>query len=75
MSENKKEETFEEIKSRLREELNDLYERYGLDLVKLVVDEDELYRLQDNIAKDKIKTTTPKNQHKIDHIKYIEVKL
>ena len=44
MSENKKEESFEEIKVKLREELNDLYERYGLDLVKLVVDEDDLYK-------------------------------
>ena len=43
MSENKKEESFEEIKARLREELNDLYERYGLDMVKLVVDEDDLH--------------------------------
>ena len=44
MSENEKEESFEEIKSKLREELNDLYERYGLDLVKLAVDEDDLYK-------------------------------
>ena len=44
MSENEKEESFEEIKAKLREELNDLYERYGLDLVKLVVDEDDLYK-------------------------------
>ena len=44
MSENEKEESFEEIKSKLREELNDLYERYGIDLVKLVVDEDDLYK-------------------------------
>lgn len=43
MSENEKEESFEEIKTRLREELNDLYDRYGLDLVKLVVDEDDLH--------------------------------
>lgn len=42
MSENEKEESFEEIKAKLREELNDLYDRYGLDLVKLVVDEDDL---------------------------------
>ena len=33
--ENEKEESFKEIKTRLREELNDLYERYGLDLVKI----------------------------------------
>lgn len=44
MSENEKEESFEEIKSKLREELNDLYERYGIDLVKLVVDEDDLHK-------------------------------
>ena len=44
MSENEKEESFEEIKTRLREELNDLYDRYGIDLVKLVVDEDDLYK-------------------------------
>lgn len=44
MSENEKEESFEEIKAKLREELNDLYERYGLDLVKLVVDEDDLHK-------------------------------
>ena len=43
MSENEKEESFEEIKTKLREELNDLYDRYGLDLVKLVVDEDDLH--------------------------------
>lgn len=43
MSENKKEENFEEIKSRIKEELNDLYERYGIDIVKLVVDEDVLH--------------------------------
>ena len=51
MSENKKEESFEEIKSRLREELNDLYERYGLDMVKLVVDEDDLHRTENAIMK------------------------
>ena len=45
MSENEKEESFEEIKTRLREELNDLYDRYGIDLVKLVVDEDDLYKI------------------------------
>ena len=39
-----KEESFKEIKTRLREELNDLYDRYGIDLVKLVVDEDDLYK-------------------------------
>ena len=44
MPENEKEESIEEIKSRLREELNDLYERYVLDLVKLVVDEDDLHK-------------------------------
>ena len=44
MSANGKKESFEEIKTRLREELNDLYDRYGLDLVKLVVDEDDLYK-------------------------------
>ena len=44
MSENEKEESFEEIKTRLREELNDLYDRYSLALVKLVVDEDDLYK-------------------------------
>ena len=44
MSENKKEETFEDINSRLREELNDLYDRYGFDMVKLVVDEDDLHK-------------------------------
>ena len=44
MSETEKEESFEEIKFKLREELNDLYERYGIDLVKLVVDEDDLYK-------------------------------
>ena len=44
MTENKKEESFEEIKFRLKEELNDLYERYGLDMVKLVVDEDDLHK-------------------------------
>lgn len=44
MSENEKEESFEEIKAKLREELNDLYDRYGLDLVKLVVDEDDLHK-------------------------------
>lgn len=43
MEENKKEESFKDIKNRLREELNDLYDRYGLDLVKLVVDEDDLH--------------------------------
>ena len=51
MLENKKEESFEEIKSRLREELNDLYERYGLDIVKLVVDEDDLHRSENAIIK------------------------
>lgn len=51
MSENKKEESFEEIKARLREELNDLYERYGLDIVKLVVDEDDLHRAENAIIK------------------------
>jgi ATP/maltotriose-dependent transcriptional regulator MalT len=51
MSENKKEESFEEIKTRLREELNDLYERYGLDMVKLVVDEDDLHRVENAIIK------------------------
>ena len=45
MSENEKEESFKEIKTRLREELNDLYDRYGIDLVKLVVDEDDLYKI------------------------------
>lgn len=49
MSENEKEESFEEIKVKLREELNDLYERYGLDLVKLVVDEDDLYKAIEKI--------------------------
>ena len=49
MSENEKEESFEEIKSKLREELNDLYERYGLDLVKLVVDEDDLHEAIEKI--------------------------
>ena len=49
MSENEKEESFEEIKAKLREELNDLYERYGLDLVKLVVDEDDLYETIEKI--------------------------
>ena len=44
MAENEKEESFKEIKTRLREELNDLYDRYGIDLVKLVVDEDDLYK-------------------------------
>lgn len=44
MSENKKEESFEEIKSRLREELDDLYVRYGFDMVKSVVDEDNLHK-------------------------------
>ena len=44
MSENEKEESFKEIKAKLREELNDLYERYGIDLVKLVVDEDDLHK-------------------------------
>ena len=44
MSENEKEESIEEIKSKLREELNDLYERYGFDLIKLVVDEDDLHK-------------------------------
>ena len=43
MEENKKDESFKDIKTRLREELNDLYDRYGLDLVKLVVDEDDLH--------------------------------
>lgn len=43
MPEDKKEESFEEIKSRLREELSDLYDRYGIDMVKLVVDEDDLH--------------------------------
>lgn len=43
MEENKKEESFKDIKIRLREELNDLYDRYGLDLVKLVVYEDDLH--------------------------------
>lgn len=43
MEENKKKESFKDIKIRLREELNDLYDRYGLDLVKLVVDEDDLH--------------------------------
>lgn len=49
MSENEKEESFKEIKVKLREELNDLYERYGLDLVKLVVDEDDLYKAIEKI--------------------------
>lgn len=49
MSENEKEESFEEIKTRLREELNDLYDRYGLDLVKLVVDEDDLHEAIEKI--------------------------
>ena len=44
MSENEKEESIEEIKSKLREELNDLYERYGFDLIKLVVDENDLHK-------------------------------
>lgn len=44
MSEDKKEENFEEIKSKLREELNDLYDRYGIDMVKSVVDEDESHK-------------------------------
>lgn len=44
MPEDKKEESYEEIKSRLREELNDLYDRYGIDMVKLVVDEDDLHK-------------------------------
>ena len=44
MSENEKEDSFKEIKTRLTEELNDLYDRYGIDLVKLVVDEDDLYK-------------------------------
>lgn len=48
MQENKKEESFEEIKSRLREELSDLYVRYGLELVKLVVDEDDLHETLKN---------------------------
>lgn len=56
MSENKKEESFEEIKTRLREELNDLYERYGLDMVKLVVDEDDLHKMERAI-KNKTKET------------------
>ena len=43
MEENKTAESFKDIKTRLREELNDLYDRYGLDLVKLVVDEDDLH--------------------------------
>ena len=49
MSENEKEESFEEIKAKLREELNDLYDRYGLDLVKLVVDEDDLHEAIEKI--------------------------
>lgn len=49
MSENEKEESFEEIKVKLREELNDLYDRYGIDLVKLVVDEDDLYKAIEKI--------------------------
>lgn len=49
MSEDKKEESIEEIKSRLREELNDLYERYGLDMVKIVVDEDDLHKAIEKI--------------------------
>lgn len=49
MSENEKEESFEEIKTRLREELNDLYDRYGIDLVKLVVDEDDLHKTIDKL--------------------------
>lgn len=49
MSENEKEESFEEIKTKLREELNDLYDRYGLDLVKLVVDEDDLHKTIEKI--------------------------
>lgn len=49
MPENEKEESFEEIKAKLREELNDLYERYGLDFVKLVVDEDDLYKAIEKI--------------------------
>lgn len=44
MSEDKKEENFEEIKSRLREELDDLYIRYGFDMVKSVVDEDDSHK-------------------------------
>ncbi len=41
MPKNKKqEESSEEIKSRLREELSDLYDRYGFDLVKSIVNED-----------------------------------
>ena len=44
MSENEKEESIEEIKSKLREELNDLYERYGFDFIKLVVDENDLHK-------------------------------
>jgi len=44
MSEDKKEENFEEIKSRLREELDDLYVRYGFDMVKTVVEEDDLHK-------------------------------
>ena len=51
MSENKKEETFVETKARLREELNDLYERYGFDMVKLVVDEDDLHKMENAIMK------------------------
>ena len=49
MSKDKKEESFKEIKSKLREELNDLYDRYGLDMVKLVVDEDDLHKTMQRI--------------------------
>lgn len=45
MSEDKKEENFEEIKSRLREELDDLYVRYGFDIVKMVVEEDDSHKV------------------------------
>ena len=51
MEENKKEESFKDIKTRLREELNDLYNRYGLDLVKLVVDEDDLHEALKKLQK------------------------
>ena len=55
MKENKTE-SFEETKSRLREELSDLYERYSFDIVKLVVDEDDSHRMERAI-KNKTKET------------------
>ncbi len=51
----KKEETYDETKARLKEELSDLFYRYGFDMVKLIVDEEDYHRCVESISKPKIK--------------------